>query len=108
MDKMGREAIISIGSNVPDKRERVEKACEELGQPDYCNAVARFSTTDDYETLRLFFKTMESDYGRVRHSDAVALIPLDIDIVMWDGAVLRQRDMGQEYMRIGLEQLGLL
>ena len=30
MDKMGREAIISIGSNVPDKRERVEKACEEL------------------------------------------------------------------------------
>jgi len=51
---------------------------------------------------------MESDYGRVRHSDAVALIPLDIDIVMWDGAVLRQRDMGQEYMRIGLEQLGLL
>ena len=130
MDKMGREAIISIGSNVPDKRERVEKACEELknrfysfqvssiyttpavgrcaGQPDYCNAVARFSTTDDYETSRLFFKTMESDYGRVRHSDAVALIPLDIDIVMWDGAVLRQRDMGQEYMRIGLEQLGLL
>lgn len=78
MDKMGREAIISIGSNVPDKRERVEKACEELknrfcsfqvssiyttpavgrcaGQPDYCNAVARFSTTDDYETLRLFLK----------------------------------------------------
>ena len=138
MDKMGREAIISIGSNVPDKRERVEKACEELknrfysfqvssiyttpavgrcaGQPDYCNAVARFSTTDDYETLRLFFKTMESDYGRVRHSDAVALIPLDIDIVMWDGAhrcqslaqAKRQRDMGQEYMRIGLEQLGLL
>ena len=30
MDKMGREAIISVGSNVPDKRERVEKACEEL------------------------------------------------------------------------------
>ena len=33
MDKMGREAIISIGSNVPDKRERVEKACEELKNP---------------------------------------------------------------------------
>ena len=130
MDKMGREAIISIGSNVPDKKERVAKACEELrnrfysfqissiyttpavgrcaGQPDYCNAVARFSTADDYETLRLFFKEMESDYGRVRRSDTVALIPLDIDIVVWDGTVLRQRDMGQEYMRIGLEQLGLL
>ena len=45
MDKMGREAIISIGSNVPDKRERVEKACEELKNRFYTFQVSSINTT---------------------------------------------------------------
>lgn len=45
MDKMGREAIISIGSNVPDKRERVEKACEELKNRFYSFQVSSIYTT---------------------------------------------------------------
>lgn len=130
MDTVLSQAIISIGSNVPDKKKRVENACEELkslfpsfesspiyttgavgrctGQPDYCNAVARLSTSDDYEALKKFFKEKESEYGRVHDGSRTTLVPLDIDIVVWNGAVMRPRDMQQEYMRIGLEMLHLL
>lgn len=130
MDTVLSQAIISIGSNVPDKKKRVENACEELkslfpsfesspiyttgavgrctGQPDYCNAVARLSTSDDYEALKKFFKEKESEYGRVHDGIRTTLVPLDIDIVVWNGAVMRPRDMQQEYMRIGLEMLHLL
>ena len=78
------------------------------GLPDYCNAVARIATTDDYDRLKAFFKQKEAEQGRRHDSTLPALIPLDIDIVVWEGTVLRPRDMEQEYMRIGLRQLGLL
>ena len=130
MDQVMRWAIISIGSNVPDKEWRIASVCKELesyfcaweastlyttpavgrctGLPDYCNAVARIATTDDYDRLKAFFKQKEAEQGRRHDSTLPALVPLDIDIVVWEGTVLRPRDMEQEYMRIGLRQLGLL
>ena len=51
---------------------------------------------------------MEAEYGRVHDGSPAALVPLDIDIVVWNGEVLRPRDMQQEYMRIGLEMLHLI
>lgn len=130
MDIVLSQALISIGSNFPDRDDRVERACEELkglfpvfessskyttaavgrcaGQPDYCNAVARLSTTLSYDALKAEFKRMEAEYGRVHDGSPAALVPLDIDIVVWNGEVLRPRDMQQEYMRIGLEMLHLI
>ncbi|MCD8288185.1 MAG: 2-amino-4-hydroxy-6-hydroxymethyldihydropteridine diphosphokinase [Porphyromonadaceae bacterium] len=125
-----RQAIISIGSNVPDKEARVSTACTELkshfpsftvsslytipavgkciGQPDYCNAVARFLTAEEYDSVKNFFKQMEIRFGRCLERGCQTLVALDIDIVVWEGQVLRPDDVTQEYMRIGLRQLGLL
>lgn len=130
MEEVMRWAIISIGSNVPDKEKRVSGMCGELkhifpacevsavyttpavgrcaGMPDYCNAVARIATTDDYDALKAFFKQKEVEHGRSHDANVPSLVPLDIDIVVWEGKVLRPRDMEQEYMRVGLRQLGLI
>ena len=122
-------AIAGIGSNVADKEALVADACARMrerladfsvsalyitpaeggcaGGPDYCNAVAEFSTADDFETLNAFFKELEALFGRTPADKAAGRVPLDIDIVVWDGRVLRPRDMEREYMRIGLRRLGI-
>lgn len=120
--------IVGIGSNAADREATVARACAILaarfsdfrassiyttpaegscaGAPDYCNAVALFSTDAECETLERFFKGMETDFGRTPECKTLGLVPLDIDVVVWDDCILRPRDMARDYMRIGLRQLG--
>ena len=122
-------AIIAIGANIPEKERVVNDTINTLserypgsrfssayitpavgscvGNPHYCNAVGVLMVDADYETLHTSLKEMELSAGRTPQSKSTGLIPLDIDIVVWNDTILRPRDMRQVYVAIGLAELGV-
>lgn len=43
--------------------------------------------------------------GRTPGGKKVGIVPLDIDIAMWNDEIKKPRDMMQDYMQIGLMEL---
>lgn len=72
------------------------------GITQYRNMVARFVTEVDIAALTSTFKCWEADAGRVRGGNDVSL---DIDIVLYDGEVVRPRDYTREYFITGYKAL---
>ncbi len=115
-------AVLSLGSNVPDSREQVLGAlawlrervarglrCSELystpalrpGKPRYLNAVAVAETAMQLAELNAALKQHEAACGRDEAMRRQGLVPIDLDVVMWNGAVLRDKDYNQQYFQIG-------
>jgi 2-amino-4-hydroxy-6-hydroxymethyldihydropteridine diphosphokinase len=124
---MMTKALLSLGANTPDKKERLALTIDAIAQiarieaqtpiyetpaegsiatKPYANALVVIETHAEYDELRTTFKQWEIDAGRTPESKAQGLIPLDIDIVTWNDKVIKERDMEFEYMKKGLELLG--
>ena len=119
-------ALISLASNSPDKREQMEQAFAELRamgivarsssiyetapygnprHPNYLNAVACIRTAAEYPVLYDTLKEMERAHGRTPQSKLSGEIPLDIDIVVWNGKTLRPQDYERDYFKTGLHEI---
>lgn len=116
--------IITLGSNTPDKNERVAKGIRWLegclnvisstpvysspdayhsSHPPYANAIVVAEAEDDADVrLDLLFKAYELSEGRDRSNQAV---PIDMDIVVRDSEILRPRDYSAPYFLLGLPLL---
>ena len=120
------KALISLGANTIDKKQRLadtivaiaqiafieaqtpiyETAAEgSVATLPYANALILIETGAEYEELRVTFKQWERNAGRTAESKAQGLIPLDIDIVTWNDHVIKERDMEFEYMKLGMKLL---
>lgn len=120
------EALISLGANTADKEAVLTQVMDAIGHitiitartpiyttpaegsipaAPYANALLLINTHSNYEALRATFKEWEQKAGRTPQSKAQGIIPLDIDIIMWDGSILKERDMQYEYMKKGLSLL---
>lgn len=113
-------AVISLGSNAPDKSKIMEHAIGELGidvveatppyiDPDdnhpsmpYLNIVARIETTMAHDELNRHFKLIEQRFGR-QHS--MSMVTLDIDIVVFNDSILRPLDYERTYFVHGYRLL---
>ena len=111
---MNNAVVLSIGSNSADREAQMTNCIAWLRgiatptklssvynspasngkDPDYLNAVAEI-TSKDYER----------QCGRTPQSKALGSIPIDIDIVMWNGNVLRQKDFAQYYFAKGWNEI---
>lgn len=122
---MSHEAVICLGANVP-----AEQAAENIaaafgiisGQgkiinytapyftdPEYAgdaapylNQIIILHTESEYDAMQSLFKSYEAC---VRPSAAAPLVAIDIDIVKWDGAVLRPADAAARYFAKGMAML---
>ncbi len=117
---MEHTAIISLGSNVKEKATILSNAIKLLDvnilsmtqpyiDPDdnnetapYLNVVALIETAHSYESTRLRFKDIETQLGRDRSKEAVAI---DIDIVVWNNEIVRTHDYNRPYFKRGLTNL---
>ena len=117
--------VLSLGSNNPDRERQMQSAISWLGSqlldvrvsaihetsPDngigapYLNAVAMASTDMDIDQVTALVKHWETQCGRTPESKIIGEIPIDIDIVMWDGHVVRAREFDRPYFRIGYSEL---
>lgn len=113
------KALISIGSNVAGKAmivgdvlkmlsPMITKRTEPYSDPtddnptQYLNVLACVETDMSWEELRAYFKELEAMNGRTHGGDEVSL---DIDIVIYDGIVMRRKDMVMSYFVYGLKRL---
>lgn len=118
-------AIISLGSNVTDKESVLRRAVALLdskiiestqpyidpvdNQPSapYLNIVTAIETEKDHDTLRAFFKELERKAGRTESDKSLGLVPLDIDIVVFNGKIMRPADFDREYFKHGYRLLSI-
>ena len=119
-----KRCLICIGSNYNRKknlllaRQRLQalfptvRFAEEETEPLYLrsfalfsNQVAEFVTELDEECVVDELKAIEREAGRRPGDKVKEKICLDIDLLMYDGKILRPKDMKQEYVRKGLKEL---
>lgn len=117
--------IISIGSNCGDRHALVEKAIEWLntilmqtkassiyetpcalksGTP-YMNAVVKGYFSGNGFSLDDLLKEKEHKMGRTAECREKGQVPIDLDIVVCDGEILKSWDYRQRFFQIGLQQI---
>ena len=72
---------------------------------DYLNAVISASTKLSLDDAVALMKQYESVCGRTQASKLQGVIPIDIDIVLWNGEVIRPADFAQQYFQHGWQEL---
>lgn len=117
--------VLSIGSNAVDKEERLAFGFDELRSrlvvvarseayvtpalngrdADYLNAVAVVQADIDFDSLNVLLKQIETLCGRTPQSKMSGVIPLDLDIVIALGNVVRPGDFDRQYFQIGWNQI---
>lgn len=123
---MGRVTVVlSLGSNCGDRRGNVGRAMEWLmeilegvscsgiyetlpvghGGMNYFNAVVTGCFKGTVEELNAKCKEYEINHGRDEEARRMGRVPVDIDIVMAGGEVLRPRDYRSLFFRKGYEAL---
>lgn len=117
-------ALICLGANTPDAAARISDATDMLRSlcligritpayrtaPEYAgetvpylNCLLELSTVYAFDELSAVTKSYQT---AVRTAAAAApLIAVDIDIVVWDGEVIRPADYSSAYLRKGLPLL---
>lgn len=119
------KAILCLGGNATESDARISDALTFLGKlgdvyaasgiyvtkpeygettADYINDVVFLETPMDYEELKVTAKNYESGI-RAAYTEPQHVI-LDIDIVVWNGDVVRPKDFASSYFRKGMELLG--
>ena len=74
-------------------------------KPHYLNSVASVDFDGDLATLEAMLKACEVMEGRTSDARAAGRVPLDIDVVIADGRVLRPDDFKRYFFRQGYEEL---
>lgn len=117
--------VVVAGSNYPDSYLRVESAREFISckwemirsssiytSPDmlgggclYHNAVIEFESEVAIDKIDSELKDYEKREGRTKELKEVGRVPIDIDIVVCDGIVVRPKDYNTKYFMIGYRQL---
>ncbi len=116
---------LSLGSNFGDRKENVERALFHIEEvlkdfkrsdiyetkavhgygPAYFNAVVFGYTEWDYERFNSFLKGYERGCGRTPDAKTRNEVVIDIDIVVWNGEIVRPTDFSREFFQIGYKKI---
>ncbi|MBQ9076602.1 MAG: 2-amino-4-hydroxy-6-hydroxymethyldihydropteridine diphosphokinase [Muribaculaceae bacterium] len=117
--------ILSIGANSPDREWQMAQAVKRMKQlfkktvvseiyevpahngvdAPYLNAVMVASTTMNMEDVTVALKQWETLCGRTPASKQQGVIPIDLDIVVWNDEVVRPVDYSRNYVSTGIARL---
>ena len=122
---MSHNVVLSLGSNYGDRRANVLSAVEWAKVIlDFCRVSSVYETEEihgkgspyyncliggtvdvSYENLIESTKRYELDNGRDRMARMAGYVPIDIDIVVWDGEVVRPSDYSQNFFKKGYSEI---
>ena len=71
----------------------------------YLNAVCSGKTTLSQAEMEQWLKETETNMGRIRGESAHGRVHIDLDLVVWDGTILRPIDAGRSYYQTCLNDL---
>ena len=101
-----RKALLS---HFPDIRFSQEMITEAIGSgflSPFHNQVARLTTFLSAEEVRAILKGIEQVQGRLPEDKANGIVKLDIDLLVYDDCVLKEKDLEREFVKIGLQEIG--
>ncbi len=111
---------LSIGSTIMDNRDKINMILKETfpngllssfttskditgrSEKVYLNSVMRIESSLTLSEIQTLTKQMEAECGRDRASNEVAL---DIDVVLQDGHILREKDYSRDYFQNGYKEI---
>lgn len=122
---MSYDAVICLGSNSGRREDNISGAVNTLmflledvkmsdlyETPDACGGMNRYLNLVmsghcdmSRKELEAACKMMELIAGRDEEARNRGEVPLDVDIVVWGGKVLRTRDYNQKFFTIGYGQI---
>ncbi|MBJ2187268.1 MAG: 2-amino-4-hydroxy-6-hydroxymethyldihydropteridine diphosphokinase [Muribaculaceae bacterium] len=122
---MIHEAILCLGSNTPCRRQAVEEAISRLAtvariesrsgecfSPDisgrggeYLNVAVRCLTDLPLDEFSRCLSHFERLGGRLPESKSSGVMPIDIDLIVWDKAVVSPADHARPYFQAALSTL---
>ena len=117
--------VICFGSNVADADRRITEAVEIMSDSitfevfsqrysapsengvgeDYLNMVASGYTDVDPDALNVAAKMAEHSLGRTVVKTCAGIVPADIDVVMYDGIVVKQSDYEANHFMRGYKEI---
>jgi 2-amino-4-hydroxy-6-hydroxymethyldihydropteridine diphosphokinase len=71
----------------------------------YLNAVCSGKTTRSQTEMEQWLKETETNMGRIHGESAHGRVHIDLDLVVWDGTILRPVDAGRPYYQTCLNDL---
>lgn len=118
-------AVLSLGSNSTDKESQMKNAIKQMKQifdnvvvseiyevpayngidASYLNSVMVVLTTMPIDNVNSLLKRWEIECGRTSESKQKGVVPIDLDIVIWNSEVLRPIDYSRSYVSLGISQL---
>jgi 2-amino-4-hydroxy-6-hydroxymethyldihydropteridine diphosphokinase len=75
-------------------------------QPDYTNGAVRIRTEMSMETLSLFLKKLEDRMGRDRSQKKFGPRNIDLDILIWNDAIVDPDYYTRDFLRNSATELG--
>ena len=100
-----RNALLSHFPNICFSQEIVTEAIGSGFLSPFHNQVARLTTPLDAESVRTILKGIEKAQGRLPEDKANGIVKLDIDLLVYNNCVLKQKDMEREFVKKGLEEI---
>jgi 2-amino-4-hydroxy-6-hydroxymethyldihydropteridine diphosphokinase len=118
--------FIGIGSNIEPYR-HIEEALDRLSrehtlvrvsslavtaplgysaQPDFVNGAALVETELDRDGFTRYLKRLEGRLGRVKTVNKWGPRTIDLDIVIWNGAVTDDDFYSRDFLRNAIEEIG--
>lgn len=71
----------------------------------FFNLSGRFTTPLSREEVTGILKSIEKEHGRKPEDKALGIVRLDIDLLIYDNALLKPKDVLRGYVRDGLAEL---
>ena len=83
----------------------VDSSAPSQAKPKYMNAVISGYADIPFETLNANLKEYELNHSRNSEARRKGEVPIDLDIVKWNGNIIRPRDYSADYFRKGLAEI---
>lgn len=116
---------LSLGSNFGDREKNIEEAVRWLENrlkdiqrsanyetpeingygPPYYNSVIKGETDLSFDNLNSLLKDYEIKCGRTSEAKKRKEVIIDIDIVIWDKKIIREKDYFCNFFQIGFQQI---
>ena len=94
-----KELLLSRFRTISFSRNRVTKPVGFTDQPDFVNAVFCLNTEIDKAELDLELKNIETLLGRVRTANKNGPRTIDLDVVVWTGAIVDEDVYTRDFLR---------
>ena len=118
--------VISVGSNIDKKENIINRVIAHLDtifarlisssiyttdalngkDAPYSNCVVAYLTDDlSSEDIVSTLKQVERVFGRTPELKSRGIVPIDLDLVIYKGFILRERDFNYDYFQIGWNEI---